>query len=157
MKLYYVQCCPLIFFSIGCPGGNHALLLLRSCGSLLPELKFSERTELAHGIWDKLQKLGMIVWIWDVYKRCRYFFPLVKKTYIHKCCNFMEGLLDSYSFFEIWFIWWVLATSRGIENKIIFHNYYFFGKLKSRRTNCKGLWSVKVINAHIIRLSSSIC
>uniref|UniRef100_K9IP78 Leucine-rich PPR motif-containing protein, mitochondrial n=1 Tax=Desmodus rotundus TaxID=9430 RepID=K9IP78_DESRO len=44
----------------GCPGGNHALLLLRSCGSLLPELKFSERTELAHGIWDKLQKLGTV-------------------------------------------------------------------------------------------------
>ncbi|ELK14743.1 leucine-rich PPR motif-containing protein, mitochondrial isoform X1 [Pteropus alecto] len=42
----------------GCPGGNQALLLLRSCGSLLPELKVSERTELAHRIWDKLQKLG---------------------------------------------------------------------------------------------------
>ncbi|KAF6321370.1 leucine rich pentatricopeptide repeat containing [Rhinolophus ferrumequinum] len=44
----------------GCPGGNQALLLLRSCGSLLPELKSSERTELAHRIWDKLQKLGTV-------------------------------------------------------------------------------------------------
>ncbi|XP_036922393.1 leucine-rich PPR motif-containing protein, mitochondrial isoform X1 [Sturnira hondurensis] len=44
----------------GCPGGNQALLLLRSCGSLLPELRFSERTELAHRIWDKLQKLGTV-------------------------------------------------------------------------------------------------
>ncbi|KAM7078688.1 leucine-rich PPR motif-containing protein, mitochondrial [Molossus nigricans] len=44
----------------GSPGGNHALLLLRSCGSLLPELKLSERTELAHRIWDKLQKLGTV-------------------------------------------------------------------------------------------------
>ncbi|XP_066123121.1 leucine-rich PPR motif-containing protein, mitochondrial [Saccopteryx bilineata] len=44
----------------GCPGGNHALLLLRSCGSLLPELKLSERTELAHSIWDKLQQLGTV-------------------------------------------------------------------------------------------------
>ncbi|XP_023603066.1 leucine-rich PPR motif-containing protein, mitochondrial isoform X1 [Myotis lucifugus] len=44
----------------GCPGGNHALLLLRSCGSLLPELKLSERTELAHRIWDKLQELGTV-------------------------------------------------------------------------------------------------
>lgn len=46
---------------IGSPGGNQALLLLRSCGSLLPELKLSERTEFAHKIWDELQKLGMIV------------------------------------------------------------------------------------------------
>nr|XP_019604192.1 PREDICTED: leucine-rich PPR motif-containing protein, mitochondrial [Rhinolophus sinicus] len=44
----------------GCPGGNQALLLLRSCGSLLPELKSSERTELAHRIWDKLKKLGTV-------------------------------------------------------------------------------------------------
>ncbi|KAM5252059.1 leucine-rich PPR motif-containing protein, mitochondrial isoform 1-T1 [Hipposideros larvatus] len=44
----------------GCPGGNQALLLLRSCGSLLPELKLSERTELAHRIWDRLQKLGTV-------------------------------------------------------------------------------------------------
>ncbi|XP_036291062.1 leucine-rich PPR motif-containing protein, mitochondrial isoform X5 [Pipistrellus kuhlii] len=44
----------------GCPGGNHALLLLRSCGSLLPELRLPERTELAHKIWDKLQELGTV-------------------------------------------------------------------------------------------------
>ncbi|XP_058407312.1 leucine-rich PPR motif-containing protein, mitochondrial [Diceros bicornis minor] len=44
----------------GSPGGNQALLLLRSCGSLLPELELSERTEFAHRIWDKLQKLGTV-------------------------------------------------------------------------------------------------
>ncbi|KAG8504755.1 Leucine-rich PPR motif-containing protein, mitochondrial, partial [Galemys pyrenaicus] len=44
----------------GSPGGNQALLLLRSCGSLLPELKLSERTEFVHRIWDKLQELGTV-------------------------------------------------------------------------------------------------
>ncbi|XP_069351238.1 leucine-rich PPR motif-containing protein, mitochondrial [Eulemur rufifrons] len=44
----------------GIPGGNQALLLLRSCGSLLPELKLTERTEFAHRIWDKLQELGTV-------------------------------------------------------------------------------------------------
>ncbi|KAJ8418453.1 hypothetical protein AAFF_G00141620 [Aldrovandia affinis] len=38
----------------GYPSGNQALLLLRSCGSLLPELPLPERTELAHRVWDKL-------------------------------------------------------------------------------------------------------
>uniref|UniRef100_A0AAR2KEX8 PROP1-like PPR domain-containing protein n=1 Tax=Pygocentrus nattereri TaxID=42514 RepID=A0AAR2KEX8_PYGNA len=42
----------------GYPSGNQALLLLRSCGSLLPELPFAERTELAHRVWEKLQELG---------------------------------------------------------------------------------------------------
>ncbi|KAG7462652.1 hypothetical protein MATL_G00187000 [Megalops atlanticus] len=42
----------------GYPSGNQALLLLRSCGSLLPEIPLSERNELAHRIWDKLQELG---------------------------------------------------------------------------------------------------
>uniref|UniRef100_A0A8C6NJA5 Leucine rich pentatricopeptide repeat containing n=1 Tax=Nothobranchius furzeri TaxID=105023 RepID=A0A8C6NJA5_NOTFU len=42
----------------GYPSGNQALLLLRSCGSLLPELPLEERTELAHRVWDKLQGLG---------------------------------------------------------------------------------------------------
>ncbi|EGW03195.1 leucine-rich PPR motif-containing protein, mitochondrial [Cricetulus griseus] len=42
------------------PGGNQALLLLRSCGSLLPELSLAERTEFAHKIWDKLEKLGTV-------------------------------------------------------------------------------------------------
>ncbi|KAM9187350.1 leucine-rich PPR motif-containing protein, mitochondrial [Dugong dugon] len=44
----------------GSPGSNQALLLLRSCGSLLPELKLSERTEFVHRIWDKLQQLGTV-------------------------------------------------------------------------------------------------
>ncbi|XP_061645986.1 leucine-rich PPR motif-containing protein, mitochondrial [Phyllopteryx taeniolatus] len=42
----------------GYPSGNQALLLLRSCGSLLPEMGLEERTELAHRIWEKLQELG---------------------------------------------------------------------------------------------------
>uniref|UniRef100_A0AAY4D1E9 PROP1-like PPR domain-containing protein n=1 Tax=Denticeps clupeoides TaxID=299321 RepID=A0AAY4D1E9_9TELE len=45
----------------GYPSGNQALLLLRSCGSLLPEMPLAERTELAHRIWDKLQELGMSI------------------------------------------------------------------------------------------------
>ncbi|KAM5292635.1 leucine-rich PPR motif-containing protein, mitochondrial [Ctenodactylus gundi] len=44
----------------GSPGSNQALLLLRSCGSLLPELRLEERTEFVHQIWDKLQKLGAV-------------------------------------------------------------------------------------------------
>ncbi|KAI5606873.1 leucine-rich PPR motif-containing protein, mitochondrial [Silurus asotus] len=42
----------------GYPSSNQALLLLRSCGSLLPEMPFEERSELAHRIWEKLQELG---------------------------------------------------------------------------------------------------
>ncbi|XP_043839410.1 leucine-rich PPR motif-containing protein, mitochondrial [Dromiciops gliroides] len=43
----------------GNPSSNMALLLLRSCGSLLPEMKPSDRTEYVHKIWDKLQHLGV--------------------------------------------------------------------------------------------------
>uniref|UniRef100_A0A8C5ZPG4 Leucine-rich PPR motif-containing protein, mitochondrial n=1 Tax=Marmota marmota marmota TaxID=9994 RepID=A0A8C5ZPG4_MARMA len=53
-KVFDSTCCS------GSPGGNQALLLLRSCGSLLPELNLSERTEFAHRIWDKLQTLGTV-------------------------------------------------------------------------------------------------
>uniref|UniRef100_I3IX20 Leucine rich pentatricopeptide repeat containing n=1 Tax=Oreochromis niloticus TaxID=8128 RepID=I3IX20_ORENI len=42
----------------GYPSGNQALLLLRSCGSLLPEVPLEERTELAHRVWEKLKELG---------------------------------------------------------------------------------------------------
>uniref|UniRef100_A0A671YAB9 Leucine rich pentatricopeptide repeat containing n=1 Tax=Sparus aurata TaxID=8175 RepID=A0A671YAB9_SPAAU len=42
----------------GYPSGNQALLLLRSCGSLLPEVPLAERTEIAHRVWDKLKELG---------------------------------------------------------------------------------------------------
>ncbi|KAF4090159.1 hypothetical protein AMELA_G00048750 [Ameiurus melas] len=42
----------------GYPSGNQALLLLRSCGSLLPEMPLEERSQLAHRIWEKLQELG---------------------------------------------------------------------------------------------------
>uniref|UniRef100_A0A8C3SNH3 Leucine-rich PPR motif-containing protein, mitochondrial n=1 Tax=Chelydra serpentina TaxID=8475 RepID=A0A8C3SNH3_CHESE len=44
----------------GYPSSNQALLLLRSCGSLLPEVPLCERTELAHMIWGKLQDLGAV-------------------------------------------------------------------------------------------------
>ncbi|KFZ62387.1 hypothetical protein N338_03934, partial [Podiceps cristatus] len=44
----------------GCPGSNQALLLLRSCGALLPEVLSPERTELAHMIWDKMKELGVV-------------------------------------------------------------------------------------------------
>ncbi|KAK7140045.1 hypothetical protein R3I94_012607 [Phoxinus phoxinus] len=44
----------------GYPSGNQALLLLRSCGSLLPEVPQTERIELSQRIWDKLQELGSI-------------------------------------------------------------------------------------------------
>uniref|UniRef100_A0A8C9W1I5 Leucine rich pentatricopeptide repeat containing n=1 Tax=Scleropages formosus TaxID=113540 RepID=A0A8C9W1I5_SCLFO len=43
----------------GHPSGNQALLLLRSCGSLLSEVNLPERSALAHQIWDKLQELGV--------------------------------------------------------------------------------------------------
>ncbi|XP_026164936.1 leucine-rich PPR motif-containing protein, mitochondrial [Mastacembelus armatus] len=46
------------FCRTGYPSGNQALLLLRSCGSLLPEVPLEERTELAHRVWQKLQELG---------------------------------------------------------------------------------------------------
>ncbi|XP_074531608.1 leucine-rich PPR motif-containing protein, mitochondrial [Halichoeres trimaculatus] len=42
----------------GYPSSNQALLLLRSCGYLLPEVPPQERTDLAHRIWEKLQELG---------------------------------------------------------------------------------------------------
>ncbi|NWW77262.1 LPPRC protein, partial [Climacteris rufus] len=44
----------------GCPGSNQTLLLLRSCGVLLPEMLSPERTELAHMIWDKMKELGAV-------------------------------------------------------------------------------------------------
>ncbi|TSK42158.1 Leucine-rich PPR motif-containing protein, mitochondrial [Bagarius yarrelli] len=44
----------------GYPSSNQALLLLRSCGSLLPEISFEERTRLAHQIWDELQEFGAV-------------------------------------------------------------------------------------------------
>ncbi|XP_054655243.1 leucine-rich PPR motif-containing protein, mitochondrial isoform X2 [Dunckerocampus dactyliophorus] len=43
----------------GYPSGNQGLLLLRSCGTLLPEIGLQERTELAHRIWERLQELGV--------------------------------------------------------------------------------------------------
>lgn len=58
MRLTYLVFFFFFLFS-GYPSGNQALLLLRSCGSLLPEVPPLERTELAHRIWEKLQELGM--------------------------------------------------------------------------------------------------
>ncbi|XP_006274263.3 leucine-rich PPR motif-containing protein, mitochondrial isoform X3 [Alligator mississippiensis] len=42
----------------GLANKNLILLLLQSCGSLLPELQAPERTELAHRMWEGLQRLG---------------------------------------------------------------------------------------------------
>ncbi|XP_015277487.1 PREDICTED: leucine-rich PPR motif-containing protein, mitochondrial-like, partial [Gekko japonicus] len=42
----------------GYPSSNQALLLLRSCGSLLPEFSPVDRTEFAHTMWAKLKDLG---------------------------------------------------------------------------------------------------
>ncbi|KAM9365070.1 LOW QUALITY PROTEIN: leucine-rich PPR motif-containing protein, mitochondrial [Pholidichthys leucotaenia] len=42
----------------GYPSSNQALLLLRSCGSLLPEVPQEERIKLAHRVWEKLKELG---------------------------------------------------------------------------------------------------
>ncbi|NXG74657.1 LPPRC protein, partial [Baryphthengus martii] len=44
----------------GYPGSNQTLLLLRSCGALLPELLSPARTELAHMMWDKMKELGAV-------------------------------------------------------------------------------------------------
>lgn len=44
----------------GCPGSNQTLLLLQSCGNVLPEVLSPERTELAHMIWDKMKELGTL-------------------------------------------------------------------------------------------------
>lgn len=52
----------LFFMSSGYPSGNQALLLLRSCGTLLPEVPLEERTQLAHHVWEKLRDLGKRCW-----------------------------------------------------------------------------------------------
>ncbi|NWU89490.1 LPPRC protein, partial [Upupa epops] len=54
LKIFHEIC------KTGSPGSNQALLLLRSCGALLPELLASERTELAHMIWDKMKEMGAV-------------------------------------------------------------------------------------------------
>uniref|UniRef100_A0A8C5MAX7 Leucine rich pentatricopeptide repeat containing n=1 Tax=Leptobrachium leishanense TaxID=445787 RepID=A0A8C5MAX7_9ANUR len=54
LKIFHDSC------RSGTPGSNQVLLLLRSCGSLLPELPLTERTELAHKIWEKLQASGTV-------------------------------------------------------------------------------------------------
>ncbi|XP_064014468.1 leucine-rich PPR motif-containing protein, mitochondrial isoform X1 [Pogoniulus pusillus] len=54
LKIFHDVC------KTGCPGGNQTLLLLRSCGALLPEILPPERTELAHMIWDKMKELGAV-------------------------------------------------------------------------------------------------
>ncbi|KFO93421.1 hypothetical protein N320_05384, partial [Buceros rhinoceros silvestris] len=54
LKIFHEMC------QSECPGSNQTLLLLRSCGSLLPEVLAPERTELAHMIWDKMKELGAV-------------------------------------------------------------------------------------------------
>ncbi|XP_032845349.2 leucine-rich PPR motif-containing protein, mitochondrial isoform X2 [Tyto alba] len=54
LKIFHEIC------KTGGPGSNQTLLLLRSCGALLPEVLSPERTELAHMIWDKMKELGAV-------------------------------------------------------------------------------------------------
>ncbi|XP_074753200.1 leucine-rich PPR motif-containing protein, mitochondrial isoform X1 [Athene noctua] len=54
LKIFHEVC------KAGCPGSNQTLLLLRSCGTLLPEVLSPERTELAHMMWDKMKELGAV-------------------------------------------------------------------------------------------------
>ncbi|KFP65031.1 hypothetical protein N322_09470, partial [Cariama cristata] len=54
LKIFHEIC------KTGSPGSNQTLLLLRSCGALLPEVLSPERTELAHMIWDKMKELGAV-------------------------------------------------------------------------------------------------
>uniref|UniRef100_A0A8C0APY5 Leucine rich pentatricopeptide repeat containing n=1 Tax=Buteo japonicus TaxID=224669 RepID=A0A8C0APY5_9AVES len=54
LKIFHEIC------KTGCPGSNQTLLLLRSCGALLPEVLSPERTQLAHMIWDKMKELGAV-------------------------------------------------------------------------------------------------
>uniref|UniRef100_A0A8C3DI68 Leucine rich pentatricopeptide repeat containing n=1 Tax=Corvus moneduloides TaxID=1196302 RepID=A0A8C3DI68_CORMO len=49
-----------IFQEISKAGSNQTLLLLQSCGAVLPEVLSPERTELAHMIWDKMKELGAV-------------------------------------------------------------------------------------------------
>uniref|UniRef100_S4RAY7 Leucine-rich pentatricopeptide repeat containing n=1 Tax=Petromyzon marinus TaxID=7757 RepID=S4RAY7_PETMA len=44
----------------GYPSANQALLLIRSCGTLLPEELPEKRTELLHNFWNKLKELGTV-------------------------------------------------------------------------------------------------
>lgn len=58
--IIYKEICGCVLLA-GCPGSNQTLLLLRSCGALLPEVLSPERTQLAHMIWDKMKELGRLV------------------------------------------------------------------------------------------------
>lgn len=57
--IIYEEICLFIPLA-GCPGSNQTLLLLQSCGAVLPEVSSPERTELAHMIWDKMKELGTL-------------------------------------------------------------------------------------------------
>lgn len=57
--IIYEEICGFVPLA-GCPGSNHTLLLLQSCGAVLPEVLSPERTELAHMIWDKMKELGRL-------------------------------------------------------------------------------------------------
>uniref|UniRef100_A0A4W3GXU5 Leucine rich pentatricopeptide repeat containing n=1 Tax=Callorhinchus milii TaxID=7868 RepID=A0A4W3GXU5_CALMI len=69
----------------GHPSSNQALLLLRSCGSLLPEVQLSERTALAHRIWEKLQELGTKTYHENIYYSYQY-----KIVSVSRILNWME-------------------------------------------------------------------
>lgn len=44
--------------TVGVATSNQSLLLIRSCGSLLPEVQPKERTDLVHTFWEKLKEFG---------------------------------------------------------------------------------------------------
>ncbi|XP_040207473.1 leucine-rich PPR motif-containing protein, mitochondrial [Rana temporaria] len=44
----------------GTPSSTQAWFLLQSCGSLMPGVPPSERTEIAETVWSKLQELGVV-------------------------------------------------------------------------------------------------
>lgn len=53
LELVFDEVCKL-----GVATPNQSLLLIRSCGSLLPEVQPKERTELVHKFWDKMKEFG---------------------------------------------------------------------------------------------------
>lgn len=80
----------------GYPSGNQALLLLRSCGSLLPEMPLEERSELAHRVWEKLQELGMKGSPRSLY--CFLVYP-ISSVYVHFSMTKRLREFDQCSFF----------------------------------------------------------
>lgn len=105
------------FMSSGYPSGNQALLLLRSCGTLLPEVPLEERTQLAHHVWEKLRDLGKRQHRWhqpkysSEYKSTVHCYIVKVHKKIQRICSLCwspvseEGhhVLEVLSYFDSWF------------------------------------------------------